>query len=122
VKIAEIFRNLKEKGDEVEMTLIKGICEEISSRCMENLEAFNGVAAKYRMTDVKTPTKPSNFTASIFRPLTRFFHNSPQNTPTQLKISQIISQDVFQRFSEIIKEILISTKKTEEILKSYQSE
>ena len=60
-------------------------------KCSDNLEAFNGVAAKFRMSKKDMPTKISNFTGSIYRPLEKFIHDFKITDKIKLQLQQAIA-------------------------------
>ena len=107
------------KIDETLLLFLDNIVHKTAKSCIENLEAFHGITAKFRMSNRNPPTKPSNFVSNIFRPFINFLQNNSISGNLKEVLSSVIVQTVMKNFENLLVQILKSTEKSESLMNKY---
>lgn len=98
---------------------VQPVSELIYKQCQKNLEPFNGVPAKYRMTNKEMPTTPSNFVWNIFYPLNQFIQNNRLEGQVKRVVEFNVVNKIYDKFVLIAREILDTVQKAESVLSKY---
>lgn len=98
---------------------LQPVIEKFYELCQKNLEPFNGVPTKYRMTNKEMPTTPSSFMWNIFYPLNQFIQNNQLQDLVKSSLEQEVVNRIYEKFLQIAKEILSTVEKAENVLSKY---
>ncbi len=71
------------------------------------------------MSNKEAPTRPSNFTGNILRPLSNFLQSQKLDEGNQKIIKQGVIQIVIGSYEKLVGSILQSSMKSEELMNRY---
>jgi len=97
------------------------IVQELTNKCIEKFRLpLRKIPENYRLTNKPKPTKPSQYTSSIFVPLSTFYEQHKEDVITKASPqwnSRIISE-LAKTFEDLTKKLLSEVQQMEQSLKS----
>lgn len=89
----------------------RGLAENLTTKCLSNLESIRSIIASYRMTNRPPPTQPSSFVSSFLQPL-------KQNILDTISKQKVVEK-ILIRYLDIINETKEEIRRSRELLGKY---